>query len=64
MCYTQFRMSQILSDNSIPFSFDKNQINKTKTMKMKIDHLQKALDEASIYLVENYDKKGIKYICL
>ena len=30
-------------------------------MKMKIDHLQKALDEASIYLVENYDKKGIKY---
>lgn len=23
MCYTQFRMSQILSDNSIPFSFDK-----------------------------------------
>ena len=33
-------------------------------MKMKIDHLQKALDEASIYLVENYDKKGIKYISL
>ena len=25
------------------------------------DHLQKALDEASIYLIENYDKKGIKY---
>lgn len=23
MCYTQFRMSQILSDNSISFSFDK-----------------------------------------
>lgn len=23
MCYTQFRMSQILSDTSISFSFDK-----------------------------------------
>ena len=23
MCYTQFRMSQILSDDSISFSFDK-----------------------------------------
>ena len=27
----------------------------------EIDHLQIALDEASIYLIENYDKKGIKY---
>ena len=25
------------------------------------DHLQLALDEASIYLIDNYDKKGIKY---
>ena len=25
------------------------------------DYLQIALDEASIYLIENYDKKGIKY---
>ena len=23
MCYTQFRMSQVLSDDSISFSFDK-----------------------------------------
>tara|TARA_B110000495_G_scaffold45882_1_gene37978 strand:- start:769 stop:900 length:132 start_codon:yes stop_codon:yes gene_type:complete len=25
------------------------------------DYLQIALDEASIYLIENYDQKGIKY---
>jgi len=41
------------------------EFNLQKNMKIKenykIDHLQIALDEASIYLIENYDKKGIKY---
>ena len=41
-------------------SMKKLEESKKKTFP-EIDHLQIALDEASIYLIENYDKKGIKY---
>jgi len=43
---------------SLEFNLQKNTKIKEN---YKIDHLKITIKEARIYLIENYDKKGIKY---